>query len=90
MVVSKNREEALAAFYKVLAEPNPSYRRLKLKGLKEDGIYRLKNSKKLYGGDELMYAGLNLPHGFNGVQEDGTIFKGDFQSILWHFELVNR
>ncbi|MTI58496.1 MAG: alpha-galactosidase [Firmicutes bacterium] len=90
MVVSKNREEAIAAFYKVLAEPNPSYRRLKLKGLKEDGIYRLKNSKKLYGGDELMYAGLNLPHGFNGVQEDGTIFKGDFQSILWHFELVNR
>lgn len=90
MVVSEEQDEALVGFYKVLAEPNAPYRRLKLKGLKKDGIYKINNRDKNFGGDELMYAGLNLPKQFNGAQPDKGVFKGDFQSMIWKLELINK
>ena len=88
MVISENKDQALVGYYKVLAEPNAPFRRLKLKGLDSNAIYQINNNGKLYGGDELMYIGIDLPKQFNGAQPDGTVFKGDFQSKIWELKKI--
>ncbi|MFW6389908.1 MAG: alpha-galactosidase, partial [Halanaerobiales bacterium] len=84
MVVSENKDEAFVGYYKVLSEPNSYYHNLKLKGLDPEKNYEISktnfmNEKNIYGGDELMYAGLNLPKQF---REKGHN-KGDFQSLTF-------
>ncbi|MFO8069860.1 MAG: alpha-galactosidase [Alkalibacterium sp.] len=52
MVVSQDRKEALIGFYQVLAQPNPSYSRLKLAGLEEDTLYTIDpDGEERYGSD---------------------------------------
>jgi raffinose/stachyose/melibiose transport system substrate-binding protein len=70
----------------VLAEANEPLRRLRLKGLDPDADYRLEpldgredanGAGAVYGGDQLMWAGLHAETGF-----------GDFQSRLWRLARV--
>lgn len=77
MFVSENQDEALAGYFRVLAEPNGPLRRLRLKGLDPDRDYVLKETGAVYGGDRLMNAGLLLPE-----------LHGDFQSKLFHLAAV--
>lgn len=74
MVVAEDRSDAVLAYFQVLAEPNPVLRKLRLKGLDPNRTYVLDATGDSYGGDELMYIGINLP-----------ILGGDFQSLLWRF-----
>lgn len=75
MYVSEDKAEAFAAFFRVLAVPNGPVRRLTLKGLDPNKEYYIDGKKDTYGGDELMYAGLTIPH-----------LHGDFQSVVWRLK----
>lgn len=75
MYVSEDKTEAFAAFFRVLAKPNGPVRRLTLKGLDPNKEYSIDGKKDTYGGDELMYAGITIPH-----------LHGDFQSVVWRLK----
>jgi alpha-galactosidase len=61
--------------FRVLAEANAPLSFLRLKGLDPNKNYEIIGSGEVYGGDELMYVGLN-------VQER----RGDFISVIWHLK----
>lgn len=70
MVVSKNKDEALIGYYKVLNQPNPPYERLKLKGLDPDKKYIItQNGEKRFGTD-LMSVGLMFSGNFTTRQDE--------------------
>lgn len=75
MVVSEDKTEAFVAYFRVLALPNGPIKRLDLRGLDPDKEYRVSSKDGIYGGDELMYAGLIIPD-----------LQGDYQSIVWHLK----
>ena len=74
MFVSEDKTEAFVFYSRVLAEPNPPHKALRLKGLNSDMDYNQLNESNVFGGDELMHAGLNIPE-----------LSGDFQSLIWRF-----
>ncbi|MFP4661186.1 MAG: alpha-galactosidase [Halanaerobiales bacterium] len=80
MVVSEDKEEALVGYYKILAEPNPGKIIFKLKGLDPDKRYRIAETNDIYGGDELMYAGLQV--------DINPWHNWDFRSFIWKLEGV--
>lgn len=77
MFVSKDLSEAFVMFARVLGEPNEPLDRFCLKGLDPERDYKLEQDGLVYGGDELMYAGLQVPE-----------LQGDFQSAVFHFRAV--
>jgi alpha-galactosidase len=76
LFVSQDLTEAYAVYVRTLAIPNGPLRKLRLKGLDPDKQYQLQESNQIYGGDELMFAGIVIPD-----------LKGDFQSITFHFKV---
>ncbi len=82
MVVSKDKERALAAYYQSLNKVNASWLRLKLKGLDPDSCYHVKGGNTDYYayGDELMHAGIVIDR--EVLNQAG----GDFASILFEIE----
>nr|ALL53577.1 alpha-galactosidase [uncultured firmicutes bacterium contig_31] len=72
-VVSKDRSEALVTYIQVLQRPNYKSRRIYLKGLDEEAIYRDTETNRVYSGSALMHAGLNI----KGIH-------GDFKGKLIH------
>ena len=87
MVVSKDKKEAIAAFYQRLNKVNASWLRLRLEGLDEEKLYQItyhsghaneepKVVLEAYG-DELMNAGLVIDR--NELNRNG----GDFASVLY-------
>ncbi|MBM4763540.1 alpha-galactosidase [Bacillus sp. B15-48] len=74
MFVSEDQSEAVVGYFKILSQPAPPIRILKLKGLHEDFLYQHVDNGKVYGGDELMNVGLTIPR-----------TKGDFISFFWRF-----
>ncbi|CAH1211591.1 Alpha-galactosidase AgaA [Paenibacillus allorhizoplanae] len=82
MFVSEDKKEALVAFFQVLSEPNAPLRKMRLKGLAPENNYLLNEagdpneSVEIFGGDELMHVGLNLP-----------IWKGDYRSRLYRLKM---
>lgn len=72
MFVSSDRREAYACYFQVLARANTPAARLRLEGLDPSRGYRIEETGRICGGDELMYIGLKLPE-----------IKGDFQSAAW-------
>jgi len=83
IVVSEDKTEALAAYYKVLNHVNEGFRRFRLVGLDENKQYMINGDKnKTYYGDELMNAGIV-------INEREFCAKGmDFSSILYHLAEV--
>ena len=59
MHVSQDRSRALVGLVQTQRHANPVRPLLRLKGLDPDRDYRI--GGQIYGGDELMYAGLALP-----------------------------
>jgi alpha-galactosidase len=74
LFVSQDLTEAYAVYVRTLAIPNGPLNKLRLKGLDPNKQYQLLESNQIYGGDELMFAGIVIP-----------VLKGDFQSITFHF-----
>lgn len=73
-VVSKDKSEVLVTYIQVLGRPNYHSRRIRLKGLKENGMYKNQESGSIYSGGALMNAGVNI-----------TDVHGDFKGRLLHF-----
>ncbi|MEK3887926.1 alpha-galactosidase [Bacillus sp. FSL K6-3431] len=61
MFVSTDKREALVFYFKILAEPHMPHTRLILKGLNPDVNYMSEQDELIYGGDQLLAAGINLP-----------------------------
>jgi alpha-galactosidase len=72
-VAAKDKSEALVTFVQVLNRPNFHSRRIKLFGLDPDRQYRIEGEERVYYGDTLMNAGIQIPN-----------MWGDFQSRLIH------
>lgn len=60
--VSKDKNEAIAFYFKVLGEANAPLKILRLKGLDENKNYEIVETGKVYGGDELMNVGISIPY----------------------------
>ena len=72
MYISEDKTQALVTYFRVLAVPNAPIRKLKLKGLDSNMDYSITNKKNIFGGDYLMYSGIDIPDLF-----------GDYQSMMW-------
>ena len=74
MMVSEDQKEAIVGYYRILGFPNKGWDRIHLKGLKEDGRYKInEDASKVYYGDELMNAGMMIHHtGFRESDHDFT------------------
>lgn len=72
MHISKDKKEALVSYVKKNAEVNVLPRKLKLKGLEENAKYKVSGIDRIFGGDELMYLGLNIPE-----------LDGDYRAYDW-------
>ena len=66
--VSRDKTEVLATFVCISGTPNFHSRRIRLKGLQENSVYRDEETGKLYSGSTLMHAGINVL----GVNRDFT------------------
>ena len=85
-VAAKDQSEALATYVQVLAGANVRSRRIRLKGLDENAVYRVEGAEGTEGetelllsGDCLMYAGLRIPDR-----------KGDFAGQVFHLVRVEE
>jgi Alpha-galactosidase len=78
MVVSEDRRQALAGYYKILNKANPRDIRLKFRGLCASFLYEIESKPGLaYYGDELMYAGILIDSSefcLNGADFSSVIF----------------
>ncbi len=96
MVVSKDKKQAILAYYKLLATPNPSLKKIRLVGLDAHTQYNCIQNGNQYYGDELMHMGLLCETEFTGLIQGenykGTYTsgtdKGDFTSQLYVFKSV--
>lgn len=86
MIVSEDQKTALVGYYRVMQPVNVGFKRLKLKGLKEDICYKVSGYDYDCYGDELMQAGMILSDSASGVWKKGVNDKGDFQAKV--FEIV--
>ncbi|MBX4260099.1 alpha-galactosidase [Clostridium estertheticum] len=75
MFISENKEDVVVSYFKKLAECNIKLKVLKFKGLDPEMNYRVIGTDEVYGGDELMYAGMVIPE-----------LKGDFTSYVWRLK----
>lgn len=76
LFTNKEKLEALVFYFRVLDEPAAPITSLQLKGIDPAKQYLVAGTDQIFGGDELMYAGLSIP----------TELKGDFQSFVWHLK----
>ncbi|WP_166000254.1 alpha-galactosidase [Bacillus sp. Cs-700] len=83
MSVSADRKKAIVGYYQVLAEANPSFKRLYVKGLDPEKEYEVSGYERTYYGDELMSAGIQLPGEYDGSQTGGLEESGDFSSYVF-------
>ena len=86
MIVSEDQKKALVGYYRVMQPVNVGFKRLKLKGLKEDTCYKVSGYAYDCYGDELMQVGMFLSDSASGVWKKGVNDKGDFQAEV--FEIV--
>ncbi|MCM1103916.1 MAG: alpha-galactosidase [Clostridium sp.] len=73
MVVSKDQKEALVTFIQVMMRPNYHSRRIRLKGLDAKKNYRIEGEERMYSGEALMYAGIQIENPW-----------GDYKGKLLH------
>ncbi|MET1030378.1 alpha-galactosidase [Domibacillus tundrae] len=76
MFVNKKKTEAVLFYFRVLDAPNAPFRSVKAHGLDSGKTYRIQETGEIVGGDELMYAGMDVP----------ADVSGDFQSVVWHLK----
>lgn len=72
MTLSKDKDFAVVSYVKQFAEVNKIPRRLKLKALDKNSLYEIIETGEIFGGDELMYIGLEI----------GELI-GDYVSKMW-------
>lgn len=75
--VSKDKSEFIATYVRVLSVPAAPIRTIKFKGLNPDYDYKEVSTGEIFGGDELMNAGITIER-----------IKQDFLSIQWRFKKI--
>lgn len=75
IVVSKDKQEAVAVYIQVEARPKLRSIRIRLKGLKEDYQYTINDGEKIFSGAMLMNAGITMDE-----------LWGDYQGKLLYFK----
>jgi alpha-galactosidase len=75
MFVSQDQKQAAVYYFRILSQPTPPVRILRLRGLDKKKLYTDEETETVFGGDELMNAGITLPQ-----------FEGDFQGHIWIFK----
>lgn len=84
MVVSEDKSQALAGYYRVLQPVNTGYQRLKLQGLEPEKLYRITGMEETVYGDELLQAGLVVSDSSSGEnKEKYNGENGDYQSRIY-------
>ncbi|MBE6053355.1 MAG: alpha-galactosidase [Clostridium sartagoforme] len=78
MNISRDKNNIVVSYVKKYGEPNVLPKRLKLKALDKDALYEINESGEVFGGDELMYIGLEIGELFN-----------DYQGKVWTLRKVN-
>lgn len=71
MFVSEDQREACLFYYKVNARANEPFKTVCLQGLNEETDYKCVGDDAVFGGDELMHIGINIPE-----------LEGDYQSFV--------
>lgn len=99
--VAKDKSEAIVSFFRVLAQPNPNFTSVYAKGLDVNAQYQDMRTGEIYGGDELMYVGLNVPDKVSAAPTDtdklnkiyagmtSPVIEGDYAAFIWHLKKVN-
>ena len=59
-VVSKDKSEVLITFNGLSLHNLHSFKRIRFKGLNEDGVYKNKDTNELFSGGALMHYGVNI------------------------------
>lgn len=88
-VVDDNKEEAIVAWFKVLATPNESVKYLRIRGLSLDRLYNVTGYDEPISGSVLMNQGIMIRPSFNGVERTDEQV-GDFQSRVWQIKALSR
>ncbi len=84
MVVSKDKQEAIVGYYRVLQEVNRNYRRVRLMGLDPEIDYQIESTGTSHYGDELMNLGLLTSDESSGEpREPYNGRNGDYLSRLY-------
>lgn len=94
MVVSKDKKEALVAYFRVLQPPQGSFQRIKLEGLLPEQRYEIteygsfgeKKEEHLHYGDELLNVGLSVSDFSSGLHEILREQQGDYFSRLFRIK----
>lgn len=84
IVVSDNKVEAIAGYYKVLNGVNEGWKRIRVVGLDPNKEYIINGEQsKIHYGDELMFAGIVID------DRDLCVNGTDFSSVVFHIKAVN-
>ena len=79
MNLSKDGKEVVVSYVKKYAEANVIPRRLKVKALDENSLYEVSETGEVFGGDELMYIGLEIGE-----------LNGDYQARSWTLRRIQE
>ena len=82
MVVSEDKKQAIAGFYRTLSRANSHFSKIRFQGLDPDFAYRV-NGKDLFYGDELMNSGMVTSDGTSGKTGEYVLPPSDFFSRLF-------
>lgn len=83
IVVSEDRREALAGYYRMAKTPNGPWKRLYLAGLEKSGKYMIEGKEEqIFGGDELMNAGMVIS------DQDLCADGGDYSSAVFYLRQI--
>lgn len=83
VVVSEDKSEAIAGYYKILNGANEGWKRFKLAGLEDDKLYILNNdSSNSFYGNELMNIGIVIE------QKDLCFNANDFSSVIYYIKAI--
>ena len=83
IVVSDDRKEAIAGWYRILNGANLPYTRMRLAGLDPDIKYSVNGQDVLFYGDELMNCGLVTSDTSSGTIKSDDALSEDFDSRLY-------
>lgn len=79
MNISKDGNNLVVSYVKKYAEANVLPKRLKLKVLDENSLYEVSETGEVFGGDELMYIGLEIGE-----------LNGDYQARSWTLRRIQE
>ena len=75
--MSKDKNDVVVSYVKKYGEANVLPKRLKLKALDENSLYKVNETDEIFGGDELMYIGLEIGE-----------LNGDYQAKSWTLKRI--